>query len=61
MTLENLRENRSARAIVLNMLLAAVSLFINGFGVYLTIHCIIEYHEHEHDGCCHHEHYELSL
>lgn len=37
MTLENLRENRSARAIVLNMLLAAVSLFINGFGVYLTI------------------------
>ena len=37
MTLENLRENRSARAIILNMLLAAVSLFINGFGVYLTI------------------------
>ena len=37
MTLENPRENRSARAIILNMLLAAVSLFINGFGVYLTI------------------------
>ena len=33
----DLRENRSARAIVCNMLLAAVSLFVNGFGVYLTI------------------------
>ncbi len=33
----NLRENRSIRAILLNMLLAAVSLFINGFGIYLTI------------------------
>ena len=30
-------ENRTARAIVANMLLAAVSLFVNGFGVYLTI------------------------
>ena len=29
-------------------------------GVYLAIHCVIEYHEHE-DGCCHHEHYELPL
>ena len=29
--------NRTTRAIVLNMLLAAVSLFVNGFGVYLTI------------------------
>ena len=32
-----LRENRSPRAILLNMLLAAASLFVNGFGVYLTI------------------------
>ena len=32
-----LRENRSVRAILLNMLLAAVSLFFNGFGIYLTI------------------------
>jgi uncharacterized membrane protein YczE len=32
-----LKENRTACAIVTNMLLAAVSLFINGFGVYLTI------------------------
>lgn len=32
-----LRENRRARSILLNMLLAAVSLFFNGFGVYLTI------------------------
>ena len=30
-------ENRTARAIIANMLLAAVSLFVNGFGVYLTI------------------------
>ena len=37
MTKESLRENRSLRAIILNMLLAAVSLFVNGFGVYLTI------------------------
>ena len=33
----DLRENRTPRAIVLNMLLAAASLFVNGFGVYLTI------------------------
>ena len=33
----SLRLNRSPRAIVLNMLLAAVSLFFNGFGIYLTI------------------------
>jgi len=33
----SLRENRTAGAIVLNMLLAAVSLFVNGFGIYLTI------------------------
>ncbi|WP_034444325.1 YczE/YyaS/YitT family protein [Butyrivibrio sp. AE2032] len=32
-----LKENRTTRAIVTNMLLAAVSLFVNGFGVYLTI------------------------
>lgn len=32
-----LRENRTVKAIVTNMLLAAVSLFVNGFGVYLTI------------------------
>ena len=37
MTKERLRENRSPGAIILNMLLAAVSLFFNGFGVYLTI------------------------
>ncbi len=33
----SLKENRTARAIATNMLLAAVSLFLNGFGVYLTI------------------------
>lgn len=32
-----LRANRSPGAIALNMLLAAVSLFVNGFGIYLTI------------------------
>ena len=32
-----LSENRSVGAILLNMLLAAVSLFVNGFGIYLTI------------------------
>ena len=32
-----LRENRTAGAILLNMLIAAASLFVNGFGVYLTI------------------------
>ena len=34
---KDLRENRSVKAILLNMLLAAVSLFVNGFGIYLTI------------------------
>jgi uncharacterized membrane protein YczE len=34
---ENLQENRSVKAILLNMLLAAASLFVNGFGIYLTI------------------------
>ena len=33
----DLRENRTASAILLNMLIAAVSLFVNGFGIYLTI------------------------
>ena len=37
MTKERLQENRSTGAIILNMLLAAISLFFNGFGVYLTI------------------------
>ena len=32
-----LHENRTTGAIILNMFLAAVSLFVNGFGVYLTI------------------------
>ena len=32
-----MRENRSPGAILLNMLIAAVSLFMNGFGIYLTI------------------------
>ena len=37
-TMKNeLRENRSVRAIAFNMLIAAVSLFLNGFGIYLTI------------------------
>ncbi len=31
------RENRTVRGILLNILTAAVSLFVNGFGVYLTI------------------------
>ena len=30
-------ENRTRKGILLNMLLAAVSLFVNGFGIYLTI------------------------
>ena len=34
---DKLRENGSPNAILLNMLLAALSLFANGFGVYLTI------------------------
>ncbi len=32
-----MQENRTPGAILLNMLIAAVSLFVNGFGVYLTI------------------------
>jgi len=34
---KDLRENRTVGAIVLNALLAALSLFVNGFGIYLTI------------------------
>ena len=30
-------ENRTSGAILLNMLIAAISLFVNGFGIYLTI------------------------
>ncbi len=33
----DLRENRTAKAIILNMFIAAASLFVNGFGIYLTI------------------------
>ena len=35
--MRDLRENRTWKAILFNMVLAAVSLFVNGFGVYLTI------------------------
>ncbi len=35
--ISRLKENRTWRAIVSNMILAAISLFVNGFGVYLTI------------------------
>ena len=41
MTKSELRENRTPGAILLNMLIAAVSLFVNGFGLYLTIHANI--------------------
>ena len=34
---QTLKENRTGKAILLNAALAAVSLFVNGFGVYLTI------------------------
>jgi hypothetical protein len=30
-------------------------------GVYLAIHCVIEYHEHDHGGCCEHHHAELRI
>ena len=33
----DLHENRTTRAILFNIMIAAVSLFVNGFGVYLTI------------------------
>ena len=35
--ISELQKNKTPRAILLNMLLAAVSLFVNGFGIYLTI------------------------
>ncbi len=35
--IRELKENRTAKAIFMNMLIAAVSLFVNGFGIYLTI------------------------
>lgn len=35
--IRELRDNRTPGAILLNMLIAAVSLFVNGFGIYLTI------------------------
>ena len=35
--IKKLQENRTPGAIVLNMLIAALSLFVNGFGIYLTI------------------------
>ena len=35
-------------------------LFI-GIGIYLCIHCVLEAREHEHGGCCHHEHVESVL
>ncbi len=34
---DKLQDNRSPGAIALNMLIAAASLFVNGFGIYLTI------------------------
>ena len=37
MKIKQLQQNLSPLAILLSMLLAAVSLFVNGFGVYLTI------------------------
>ena len=35
--LNELRENRTAASIFLNILIATISLFVNGFGIYLTI------------------------
>lgn len=37
----NFEQNKSKKSIIYNMLLATVALFINGFGVYLTIHANI--------------------
>ena len=37
MTSSELRENKTIKSILINMLIAAVSLFVNGFGIYLTI------------------------
>lgn len=41
MDIQKLQQNDSLGKILLNMVLAAVSLFVNGFGVYLTIHANI--------------------
>ncbi len=35
--MEHLSENRTVRAILTNIALAAISLFVNGFGIYLTM------------------------
>ncbi len=35
--MEHLSENRTVRAILTNIVLAAISLFVNGFGIYLTM------------------------
>ena len=35
--LKKYRDNLTTKAIIINMVVAAVSLFVNGFGVYLTI------------------------
>ncbi len=40
-SMHTLHDNRTPVSILLNALTAAVSLFINGFGVYLTIHANI--------------------
>ncbi len=37
MKFNTLRDNSSSRAIIINAFLAAFSLFVNGFGIYLTI------------------------
>lgn len=37
----NIVQNTNTKSIVANVLIAAISLFINGFGVYLTIHASI--------------------
>lgn len=38
---ENMQKNRTAKEILLHSLMAAVALFVNGLGVYLTIHANI--------------------
>lgn len=35
------KENTTGKAIVWNMIVAAIALFVNGFGVYLTIHASV--------------------
>ena len=35
--MSELRNNKTAKAILLNILIAVISLFVNGFGIYLTI------------------------